>query len=133
MIRRWTPQDFPAIAQAMLVLKKQCIWRDEPGYDVDEEDFVKWLMVLYVNELTTAFVNEEEGVITAIAGVVIYTGHLPPHFKQMMEWCLWGDSTRSISPVWRAAQDWGRKRGVVYSQRSTFCGAKEYIRWEKLT
>jgi len=130
MIRTWGPDDLHLVARAMLELKMGATWANDLQYD--QEELVKWLLSIYVDHRVMVFLDDNDGNISAVIGVLLDTFFLPPHPSLLNEWCMWGTDAKTVMKTWAVAKEWGRTHGALYAKRSIQDRHREHLKWEKL-
>jgi hypothetical protein len=110
--------DLAYLIHAMLAIKQQTGWRDEPGAYTAETLGVFLTKRLY-DPCSVCYVWEaDNGVPTAFCGCYLTRLFLPPYMPVLLEWGWTGPKRQAVS-CWRACTQWGKKNGAVYAQRAT--------------
>ena len=134
MVRLAVDTDLTAIAEVMHLLRERTLFAQThfPQYAMETVDLVKWILSQMLDHRTAIFVNEVPGGIAGIVGVTYLDMTPPPHLTFLDEWCLWGETTKDVAKVWRAAKQWGKARGALFAKRSIVQGRHEDVTWEVL-
>jgi len=131
MLRLATHDDIPQLTTALLNLKAQTAWKDEP-LEQNPQRVAEFVTGQLTSPESVCYVWDDPA--HGFCGVRFAWMHLPPHLPYVFEWG-WDGSPRAAVRCWRACCEWGKKRGAVYGLRTTSTpGSRvtERCTWERL-